>query len=364
MSKFTMKSKHTNSKKPLLPFVSPFLSPSIQRPENNSSMDWSTDIPVSSTSLLLCVPPTSKYILLPHDLLHNIDSSSKIRVKSGDSAPTLLNYGNKQLAITNFWDGAFHVVSIFGTEKTWSEDTANIHKSIKRIISYIKSHLINKNLPSRDFILVVKSLWKLINKIYVSRWNVLIFDKKVFLTIQKCVGENIMPIYRKQELVTSNLTSNSVNLKGKSTISNPITALPSMAVSSPSTTNLPVVPLSNKIIESVDKKAPKPLNMRKSYMQASKANILFNIKDVLYVKEAFPTLSVDEVRKMLKAKNSRMGNKKPKINITTRRPSRKEVIIPIAKSNTELIINSAHIHISNVNKCLKNSKSDIVANLI
>ena len=32
--------------------------------------------------------------------------------------------------------------------------------------------------------------------------------------------------------------------------------------------------------------------------------------------------------------------------------------------NTELIINSAHIHISNVNKYLKNSKSDIIADFI
>ena len=36
----------------------------------------------------------------------------------------------------------------------------------------------------------------------------------------------------------------------------------------------------------------------------------------------------------------------------------------MAKTNAELIINSAHIHISNVNKCLKNSKSDIVTDFI
>ena len=67
---------------------------------------------------------------------------------------------------------------------------------------------------------------------------------------------------------------------------------------------------------------------------------------------------------MVKIKNSSEGNNKPKINMTTRRPSRKEVIIPIAKHNTELIVNSAHNHISNVNKCLKNFKSDIVVDFI
>jgi len=72
-------------------------------------------------------------------------------------------------------------------------------------------------------------------------------------------------------------------------------------------------------------------------------------------------LSADEVGNMLKAKNSRVGNKKPKINMMTRELSRKEVIIPIAKSNAELIVNSAHTHISNINKY---SKSDIVADFI
>ena len=36
----------------------------------------------------------------------------------------------------------------------------------------------------------------------------------------------------------------------------------------------------------------------------------------------------------------------------------------MAKHIAELIVNSAHIHIANVNKCLKNSKSDIVTDFI
>ena len=41
-----------------------------------------------------------------------------------------------------------------------------------------------------------------------------------------------------------------------------------------------------------------------------------------------------------------------------------EVIITITKVNAELIVNSAHIHISNINNCLKTSKSDIIADFI
>ena len=48
----------------------------------------------------------------------------------------------------------------------------------------------------------------------------------------------------------------------------------------------------------------------------------------------------------------------------TKGPSRKQIIISIAKSNTELIINSASSNITNISKCLKNTKSDIIADFI
>ena len=107
-----------------------------------------------------------------------------------------------------------------------------------------------------------------------------------------------------------------------------------------------------------------PSKMKKSYVQASKSNISQKVEDVLQLKEAFPSLSADEVGKILKVKDSGEGNKKPRINMTTRGPLRREVIIPMTKVNTELIVNSAHIHISNINNCLKNSKSDIIADFI
>jgi len=66
----------------------------------------------------------------------------------------------------------------------------------------------------------------------------------------------------------------------------------------------------------------------------------------------------------LRVKNSSKGKKKPKLNMMTRGPSRKKVIIPMAKSNTELIVKSAHIYITNLNEYLKNSKADIIADFI
>ena len=110
-------------------------------------------------------------------------------------------------------------------------------------------------------------------------------------------------------------------------------------------------------------KVPKPSNIKKSYAQASKSN-LSKVKDILRVKEAFPSLSADKVRKILKVKNSSESKKKLKLNMTTRGPSRKEDIIPMTKSNTELIMKSAHKQITNINEHLKNSNSDIIADFI
>ena len=131
--------------------------------------------------------------------------------------------------------------------------------------------------------------------------------------------------------------------------------LPSMLTTT-TNSNILVAPPS-KTTGPNEKKAPKPMIMKKSYMQASKANILLSIKDVIQVKEVFSTLLANEVEKMLKAKNSSRSTKKSKINMTTKGQSRREIIISMTKVNAELIVNSVHIHVSNINKCLKNFKS-------
>ena len=85
-----MKLKQTNNTKLLLPFVSLFLSSSLQRPQKDSNIDWSTDILAAPTSLSLCVPPASEYMSSSHVPLHNIGSNGKNKVES--ATPFLLDY--------------------------------------------------------------------------------------------------------------------------------------------------------------------------------------------------------------------------------------------------------------------------------
>ena len=323
-----------------------FMKPGLQVPRDELLIDWSKNTSEVQFSPIPHVSPTGENVSSPRTLLYNRDMKGKKRTDSIDSGPSLLNYGRNQPSILSSWDGAHYTLSIFGTNETSEIDVINMAQSIIRIIDYIKNNLADKKLPARKFKQVTKGFWNLISAIYSSRWNLLpVEDSKNFRAL---VGKKILNNYIKLGLV------NQPEAK----------KLPSSMLTTATNPNVSAIPPPSKTAGLNEKKALKPMIMKKSYIQASKANILSSIEDVIQVKKAFSTLSADEVGKILKAKNSSGSTKKPKINMTTRKQSRREVIIPMTKTNAELIVNSAYIHISNVNKCLKNSKSDTFADFI
>jgi len=57
-------------------------------------------------------------------------------------------------------------------------------------------------------------------------------------------------------------------------------------------------------------------------------------------------------------------SKRRKVNMTTKGLSRKQIIIPMNKENAEILASKADFHITNVNRLLKNTKSDIVVDFI
>ena len=179
-----MAPKQTNNKKQLLPFVSPFLSPGFQRPQEDLDMDWSMDPPQAPASPSLCVTPASKHVPLPHVPSHNKGSNGKKRAES--TAPSVLSYGEGQPAISRNWDGAHHVLSIFRSEDTLAKDSEMIYDSLKRLRSFVKHH---PNPTERELTPVVEELWRLIDTIYTAKWDTLTFSKEKNLTIRKCIGD-------------------------------------------------------------------------------------------------------------------------------------------------------------------------------
>jgi len=82
-----------------------------------------------------------------------------------------------------------------------------------------------------------------------------------------------------------------------------------------------------------------------SYTQASKSNI-------------------EDIIKIHNITNNKRLKDKPKLNITTKGPSRKQIIILISANNSKTIILQANIYILNINILLKGMKSKVSANFI
>jgi len=97
-----MKSKHTFSMKTLAEvkeIESFFMKLRLQKPRDESSIDWSKDIYEVQSSPTPCVSLVGGNISLPCAPLHNRDMREKRRIEPIDSGPSLLNYSEKQPSI-------------------------------------------------------------------------------------------------------------------------------------------------------------------------------------------------------------------------------------------------------------------------
>ena len=102
-------------------------------------------------------------------------------------------------------------------------------------------------------------------------------------------------------------------------------------------------------------------NWDMSYIQASKVGS--NTKSVLKIKEVFPTLkakNINNIQHIIKS------NSKPKpwINMTTKSIPRKQVIVPMNNTNKNNFMKESSVHITNINKVLKNIKTDVMVDFI
>ena len=87
------------------------------------------------------------------------------------------------------------------------------------------------------------------------------------------------------------------------------------------------------------------------------------MESILKIKELFLTLkakSIDNIQRMIK------GDGKPKlcINMTTKGLLRKQDIIPMNEENKQNLIEKSSTYVTNINKALKNIKSEVMVNFV
>ena len=80
---------------------------------------------------------------------------------------------------------------------------------------------------------------------------------------------------------------------------------------------------------------------------------------MLKIKETFPSLNaqkIDQVNSIINGQNK----PRPRIRMTTKGPSRKQVIIPMSGENVSSFMKNSSLHVANINRNLQNAKSDIL----
>lgn len=81
------------------------------------------------------------------------------------------------------------------------------------------------------------------------------------------------------------------------------------------------------------------------------------------IKEIFPNLQAKKIEKIHKVINNN-SKPKPKINMTMKDLSRKQVIILMSNENKAKFMESSSVHIINLNRALKDIKSEVIADFV
>ena len=101
------------------------------------------------------------------------------------------------------------------------------------------------------------------------------------------------------------------------------------------------------------------MNTRQSYAQV--ANL--KVTNILKLKENYLNLSVKKIKNIHRIIND-IDKTKLYIKITTKELLQKQVIVPMNRANIDKIMTSSSIHVTNINRALKNIKSNVIVNYV
>jgi len=243
----------------------------------------------------------------------------------------------------NLWSGSFHPISLHGSVEYIASDTNTIKVLLNFIAKYIQGKQVDgkKVNELKDFNGMEDAIWNFISSVYESKWDALFTDQNMNNLRSK--------ISLKFTLHTPPPKGNSKKDTPKST---PVTinkALPLPPLPAKTTKEInaiskyfhPKKPLANNNDKSTNNQ------MGKFYAQASKT--LTSTSDVLKIKETFPALNAKKIDQVNNIVNGQ-SKLKPCIKMTTKGPSRKQIIIPMSSDNISSFIKNSSLNVANINR--------------
>ena len=88
-----------------------------------------------------------------------------------------------------------------------------------------------------------------------------------------------------------------------------------------------------------------------------------SMSDVIKIKETFPSIGAKKINQINNIVNE-SSKPKPRIQMTTKGLSRKQVIISMGNDNIVKFMKNSSIHVTNLNKNLQNAKSEVLVDFI
>jgi len=186
--------------------------------------------------------------------------------------------------------------------------------------------------------------------VYQSRWDFLSADKNT-----KSLRKKILAKLTSRIIPTSNHSNKASDKTTPANIKKMLSPIPAKSQK--------VVIHISKFFKNIKLIKPVNITFTKSYAQALKQSYANNTSEVIKIKDTFSVLNTQKVDQIYKIVNS-FPKPKLQIQMTTKGPSRKQIIIPMSNDNIIKFMKNSLLHVANINRSLKNAKSEVLVDFI
>jgi len=272
-------------------------------------------------------------------------------VQNGESAfiNILLLYNPNVPTDPEIWNGRFHLILLHGSLEHIVSDIKSIKDSLKFMAKYISNKQVQSSKANDldDLDGIGDVVWMFISSIYDSNWDALFTDNKTN-TLRKKIASKFTP--RLQTALHRN--PKEVNKLSMASIERIPPLIPAKSQKE--------VNIISKFFKNKNLENPTPAKT-KSYAQVSKQNA--SMSDVIKIKETFPSIEAEKINQINDIVKG-TPKQKPHIQMTTKGPSCKQVIIPMGNENNTKFMKNSSIHVMNLNRNLRNAKSEVLVDFI
>jgi len=279
----------------------------------------------------------------PHGTASQTDDNNVINIQ--------LSYDLNVPTELDLWSGNFHLISLHSSIEQIASDIKSIKDSLNFMARYISNKKVNLSKANdlSDFDNIGNSIWNFFSLVYQANWDSFYTDNKA-TTLRAKISSKF----------TSRIAPNTSKSNKDMTKYIPVTI---EKVSPPP----PLLAKSKKEVNVIskyfqnNKPSVEPKKLAMTYAQTSKPTA--NTFKVLKIKETFPALNAKKIDQI---SNTVKGNLKPKprIQMTIKGPSRKQVIILISSENNSNFMKNSATHVVNINRLLRNANSEILVDYI